>query len=400
MSLPFCRVSSVARSRATNSERNATRRRTWWPWPRGGRTARAGGRPFGTGIELLEDRITPTSDCYANLFAGPRLVSVDSNQSVLMECVFNSLLPGSYVDLTVADWNAVANGKVKLNALLGALETDLLLSSPAQALGADVTLCQIFDAAADAVPADGDTAALHAALLDLSKDVNVPALNHPIQLCDLLRVTFPDGSFAQTSLNALNLVTGVIELYNYENVATTNDPVTISGTVLNQTGINTVEVYAQVIEPPIIDPVVYEGDQFYSAAIRFKLNVDLVDFHPLGAANVTIGQMQVYADVARAQGEVALIRDLSALQTAVTVQAAPGVADVYVGSVSFANGDVTINVSGATAGQVFIIQVKYDTSTVVGQTAPEPSTGNYLFTTKVNGTIVSVDGLSLAKKPT
>jgi hypothetical protein len=51
-------------------------------------------------------------------------------------------------------------------------------------------------------------------------------------------------------------VTGVIELYNYDNVATTNDPVTISGTVLNQPGVNSVELYAQVIEPPIIDPVV------------------------------------------------------------------------------------------------------------------------------------------------
>src|SRR5262249_42450137 len=102
-------------------------------------------------------------------------------------------------------------------------------------------------------------------------------------------------------------------------------------TVLNQPGINTVVVYAQVIEPPIIDPVVYQGDQFYSAAIRLKLDVDLVDFTAPTNANVTITQMQVYADVARAQGVVTLV---DGLRQAVTVEASHGVANLYVGSIS------------------------------------------------------------------
>ena len=286
------------------------------------------------GLERLEDRLSPTCDCYANLFAGPRLVSVDSNQSMLLEGVFNALLPGSYVDLTVADWNAIAGSSLNLDAFFGSLETQLGVSTPAQALSANATLAQIFAAAANAVPADGNTAALHVALLDLSQDVTVQELNQTIQLGDLLHVTFPDGSFADAGLNALNLVTGTIELYNFRNVATTNDPVIIAGTVLNQPGVNTVTIYAQVIEPPIIDPVVYEGDQFYSAAIRFKLDVDLVDFHPVGATNVTISQMQLYLDVARAQGQVTLVHMLSALQTAVTVKAGQGVADVYLGTIS------------------------------------------------------------------
>lgn len=280
--------------------------------------------------QKLESRIVPACDCYANLFAGPRLFDLDSDQSELLEGVFNALLPGSHVDLTVADWNAIADGNLNVPNFLSALQADLGLGSPAQALDADITLAQLFDAAADAIPADGDTANLHAALVGLVGDVNVSELTGTIQIGDLLQATFPDGSFADVDVNALNLVTGAIELFNYENVLTTTDPVTISGTVLNNSGINTVTIWAQVIEPPIIDPIVCEGEQFYSAAVRLKMNVDLVDFTVLGT-DVTIGQVELYADVARAQGVVSLIDDLTA---SVDVQASHGVTNVYLGSIS------------------------------------------------------------------
>src|SRR5262245_6086134 len=69
------------------------------------------------GLEALEDRLMPSCDCYASLFAGPRLASVDSNQSILLEGVFNAILPGSYVHLSVTDWNAIAAGNVRLSGL-------------------------------------------------------------------------------------------------------------------------------------------------------------------------------------------------------------------------------------------------------------------------------------------
>src|SRR5262245_26423380 len=73
-------------------------------------------------VERLEERLVLSCPCSASLFAGPRLVSVDSTQSALLEGVFNALLPGSHVDLTVADWNAVAIGDVGVSGLLPALE--------------------------------------------------------------------------------------------------------------------------------------------------------------------------------------------------------------------------------------------------------------------------------------
>ena len=53
--------------------------------------------------------------------AGPRLVSVDSTQGPLLNLLFQSLLPGTSVNLSVLDWNAIATADVNLNALISQL---------------------------------------------------------------------------------------------------------------------------------------------------------------------------------------------------------------------------------------------------------------------------------------
>jgi uncharacterized repeat protein (TIGR01451 family) len=67
---------------------------------------------------------------------------------------------------------------------------------------------------------------------------------------------------------------------------------------------------------------------------------------------------------------------------------------------STAPEDVKINVSGATAGQVFVISVKYSPQTVVGDRAPTPSTVHYSFDTRLNGVIKDNAplGVDLVKK--
>src|SRR5262249_43356437 len=67
------------------------------------------------------------------------------------------------------------------------------------------------------------------------------------------------------------------------------------------------------------------------------------------------------------------------------------------GSVSFTGiGQARISVSGATAGQVFIVSVKYQKDNLVGATAPtNPTTVTYRFETQVNGTAVAFDTVDL-----
>jgi uncharacterized repeat protein (TIGR01451 family) len=70
-------------------------------------------------------------------------------------------------------------------------------------------------------------------------------------------------------------------------------------------------------------------------------------------------------------------------------------------TISNGGGQAHINISGATVGQVFIFSVKYDTSTVVGQNTPNPTTVHYDFVTHVSGAADSgADSLDLKKKGT
>jgi hypothetical protein len=70
------------------------------------------------------------------------------------------------------------------------------------------------------------------------------------------------------------------------------------------------------------------------------------------------------------------------------------------GTVSSAGGQATVNVTGAAAGQSFILLVKYDTSSVVGAPVPDPTTVHYDYATKANDVLVdrSAQGLNLNKK--
>ena len=70
------------------------------------------------------------------------------------------------------------------------------------------------------------------------------------------------------------------------------------------------------------------------------------------------------------------------------------------GSVVVSGGQVTVNMQGATVGREYVIGIKYDPSTVVGQRVPNPTTVHYDFKTKIGGSIVDMDmnGLNLVKK--
>jgi hypothetical protein len=68
--------------------------------------------------------------------------------------------------------------------------------------------------------------------------------------------------------------------------------------------------------------------------------------------------------------------------------------------ITITNGNVQIIVSGATAGQTFIVGVKYNPGTVVGQTVGTPRpTIHYNFATLINGGLFEVDPDGVDLKP-
>lgn len=279
--------------------------------------------------------------------AGPRLASVNSAQGPLLNLLLQALLPGSSVNASVLDWNALAGADINLNALLIELGADATLSNASQVLASDITLGQLQLAMANVLAADGNTLAANALQ---ALPLNIGSLTGTIRLGDLLQIALPQGSLADIDLDVLDLLMGSVQLYNFKNVLTTPSPVTVDTGALGLAGVANVQLWLQVVEPPVYScgP---QGTSFHTAAIRAKLNVELVQGLDLSAITsalngLTIGglltvsnagvtasvlKLQLYADIARAEGTIGVI---DALTAAVTLQARPGVVNLYIGTIA------------------------------------------------------------------
>lgn len=278
--------------------------------------------------------------------AGPRLASVDSTQSPILNLLFGALLPGTTVNLTALDWNNLAGANLNLNALLVQLNGGAEVSDPAQVLNSTITLGQLRAAMVAVLAADGQTAAANVLS---ALPLGVAGASGNIRLGDLLQVALPAGSLANINLNALDLLTGGVQLYNYNNVLTTPTPITVSSAALGLNGVANVRLWLQVVERPVYTcgPT---GAAFHSSAIRVKLDLDLVQGLNTGTLTAALGalnlagislsntsitanvlHLQVYADVARAEGTISSI---NLVGNAVTLQARPGLVNLYVGQIS------------------------------------------------------------------
>ena len=280
---------------------------------------------------------------------GPRLANVDLAKSALLNALYGNLLGGN-LSLSVADWNALAQGDVGLLGFLNALQARTAVGTPDQALAANATLGQLAAALQASAQADANIALANAYASLASQ---LAFASGTIRMADLLQLSVPAASLAGVRLNALDLLAGQLQLFNYRNLLTTPAPIGVSASALGLGGVlNGIQLYSQVIEPPVMvcGP---SGTQFHSAAIRIKLKLDLVALSPptglltaipgVVGASVRIANLDVYASVARAEGA---IDGIDAIGRLVTVRATPGVADLYLGTFSdsvFFNRSRTLN---------------------------------------------------------
>jgi len=318
--------------------------------------------------------------------AGPRLVSVDSTQSPILNLLFSALLPGTSLTLSVADWNSLAGANVNLNALLTQLNGGVTVSDPSQVLNTNITLGQLRAAMVQVLQADGQTAAAN--VLNVLP-LGVAGTSGSIRLADILQVALPTGSLATVRLNVLDLLTGGVQLYNFRNVLTTPTPITVNTAALGLNGVANVRLWAQVIEPPSYNCGTV-GAAFHSAAIRIKLDLGLVQglntgtltaalngLNLLGVSlsNTSISadvlHLQVYADVARAEGSISAV---NLVGNAVTLQARPGLVNLYVGQISdatFFNRSTVLTETALTTATLTNLSVKVRVGvTLLGATVP------------------------------
>lgn len=318
--------------------------------------------------------------------AGPRLVEVDTTQSVLLDTLFQALLPGTSISAGAIDWNALAGADINLNALLVELGADATLSNASQVLASDITLGQLQAAMVNVLNADGNTLAANALQ---ALPLNIGGLAGTIKLADLLQISLPQGSLADIDLDVLDLVTGFVQLYNYKNVLTTPSPITVDTGALGLSGVANVQLWLQVIEPPVYICGPAGGTQFHTGAIRAKLNTDLVQGLDTTALSnllngLTIGglltvsnatvtasvlKLQLYADIARAEGTIASI---DAVTGAVTLQARPGITNLYIGTIAdatFFNRSQVITAALLTPTTLSNLNVSVRVSSILGDIA-------------------------------
>lgn len=318
--------------------------------------------------------------------AGPRLASVNSANGALLNLLLGNLT-GSTLNLSVADWNALATGNVSLLSTLNALQATLGVSSPTTALTTNASIAQILTAAATAATGEGKTS-LALALNTLQAPLTL--LGGSVRLGDLLQT---DGGLGTTRINVLELVTGVLQLYNTKNVLTTPAPITVSGASLGIAGLATsVTLAAQVIEPPVF-VCGGVGSGFHTATVRIKLGLDLVAINldasvlkliPLvNTASIQVGHLDLYLEIAHGDG---IISALNALSNAFSVRATPGVASLYLGIIDpavFFNRSRTLNaatdLTWGTIGSVTInsLNVSILAMASASATASGPTTVNF-----------------------
>jgi uncharacterized repeat protein (TIGR01451 family) len=313
----------------------------------------------------------------ACLTAGPRLASISSTRGPLLNALLNTLGGGS-INLSAADWSSIAAGEVSLARTVSALQTTLSVSTPQQALAANATVAQIVGAMATAAQQESNSV-LAGKLTTLQGQISLPTA---IKLGDLV---VSDGVLGTTRVNALGLVTGAIQLYNRNNVATTPTPISLSGNTLGLAGVlNSVQLQAQVIEAPVYvcGPL---GSTFHSAALRVKLHLDLLSIGlNLGIFGVSasVGQLDLYLEIARADG---VLTAVDAIANTLTVQATPGLVGLYVGTIAdnvFFNRSRALVATDVTPGNIGSLTLLTTTVAIrakavaIGQ-APMASTLNF-----------------------
>ncbi|HTU59734.1 MAG TPA: hypothetical protein VMF89_14885, partial [Polyangiales bacterium] len=247
-----------------------------------------------------------------------------------------SALLGGSVNLTAVDHAALASANLRMDTLLGAVQAATSAATPEAAAQLDLSLGTIFSAAASAASGQGLSAAA-TALNTLATQSNALPTG-TIALADLLTLDTRSQTLAASQLNLLDFVNASASLFNYENAATVNS-VHVSGVALGLGSLlNEVDIAARVISPPVFacGPT---GTQFYSAGVRLRLHVDLVDtsvslsllgLTGLASVNLVLLGTDIVVDLARGAGT---LQTINAVGNAVTVQATPGITSLYFGTV-------------------------------------------------------------------
>jgi uncharacterized membrane protein len=172
------------------------------------------------------------------------LVTVDSTNGPLLNAVFGGLLGGA-VNLSVAQWNGLLNTDINLLSYLKqlAVVANVDAGNFTQVLGTSVTLTQLVQAAAQALPQSTSTLDAAAGIAALQLAAQVAPLKN-LQLGNLLDIdTASPTAGLDANVQLLTLLQAMVQLANSKNAASVELPIKV-GALANAT------VRIRVVEPP------------------------------------------------------------------------------------------------------------------------------------------------------
>ncbi len=271
--------------------------------------------PYVTVVTLTARATALADQPLAQLRIRSTLATVDTAKSPLLNSVVGGLLGGS-INLPVAAWNGLLNTDINLLKYLDALALELGLDvgNYDQVLGADVTVGQLLDVAADVLNRGGGTGDVNAAVGGLGQllGVNLPGFEPLVKLGDILQIqTGTPSSALDLGLNVFELVQGSVQLASSECAVCVTLPINVPGLV----GVN---VQAKVMEPPRIsaignpalaalDPLGADRIYVRTAQVRSLISVDL----PIAGALLT--QIQNLLNSSVISGITNAVNDLLSL---------------------------------------------------------------------------------------
>jgi uncharacterized membrane protein len=239
--------------------------------------------PFNSTPTISASAVALADQPLAQLTIKSTVAAVDTEQSALLNGVVGGLLGGS-IDLSVAAWNGLLNTNINLLSYLDALALELGIDAGNydEVLGAEVTLGQLLEVAADVLERGGGTGEISAGVGGLNDllSVGLPGFDPLIHLGDLLNVqTGTPEAGLDTDLNLLQLVQGSVQLASSACAVCADIPINLPGVV-------GVQVHAKVIEPPqlsaignpalaVMDPMGPDRIYVRTAQVRTLISVDI-----------------------------------------------------------------------------------------------------------------------------
>lgn len=259
--------------------------------------------------------------------------SIGSRLAALRGGVANQLLDGLLgidIGLSVMDYEALVDTRVRIDDLLGAIseEVSLQAGTYSEVLDATVSLSDISRSAALAARNDGNSPASHI----LSAITGAASREKLVPLRALVDVGPYGGDLVGTQTNGLKATLSVLDILRSSAMIANGEHQVVTSTALDIPGLGSVVLKLAIGEHSKQTPWVQVGETG-SKVTTSQLKL-LLDVRADGRAPLSVIHLPIYVEAAYATAELSSVTCSAPSRSGATVSVLPGVARVAIADVT------------------------------------------------------------------